>query len=138
MTTEFRTLDDKTLVGGQVAPSDLAELQRQGVTMIVNNRPDREEPGQPMSAELEAAAEAVGIDYRHIPISRGLSPAQVEEMVSAVSELGEGKMLAFCRSGMRSTLAWAVASREQGVPRKELEEKARNAGFSLAAVSHLL
>jgi uncharacterized protein (TIGR01244 family) len=138
MTTEFRTLDDKTLVGGQVAPSDLAELQRQGVTMIVNNRPDGEDPGQPTSAELEEAAEAAGLDYRHIPISRGLGPAQIEEMVSAMSELGDGKMLAFCRSGMRSALAWAIASRQEGVPRDELEEKAARAGFSLAAVSHLL
>jgi uncharacterized protein (TIGR01244 family) len=113
-------------------------LQRQGVTMIVNNRPDGEDPGQPTSAELEEAAEAAGLDYRHIPISRGLGPAQIEEMVSAMSELGDGKMLAFCRSGMRSALAWAIASRQEGVPRDELEEKAARAGFSLAAVSHLL
>jgi uncharacterized protein (TIGR01244 family) len=58
--------------------------------------------------------------------------------VSALSELGDGKMLAFCRSGMRSTLAWAVACREQGVQREELEQKAEQAGFNLAAVDHLL
>jgi uncharacterized protein (TIGR01244 family) len=136
--TEFRPLDEKTVVAGQIAPSDFEEARRHGVTMVVNNRPDGEEPGQPTSAELEAAAEAAGLDYRHIPISRGLGPAQVEEMVSALSELGDGKMLAFCRSGMRSTLAWAVAKREQGIAREELEERAAGAGFSLAAVSHLL
>jgi uncharacterized protein (TIGR01244 family) len=59
-------------------------------------------------------------------------------MVSALTERGEGKMLLYCRSGMRSTLAWAVASREQGVAREELEQKAAAAGFSLAAVDHLL
>jgi uncharacterized protein (TIGR01244 family) len=47
-------------------------------------------------------------------------------------------MLAFCRSGMRSTLAWAVASRANGVPREELEERAHSAGFDLNAVAHLL
>jgi uncharacterized protein (TIGR01244 family) len=136
--TGFRTLDERTLVGGQITTADLEEARRQGVTMIVNNRPDGEEPGQPTSAELEAAAEAAGLDYRHIPISRGIGPAQIEEMRSAMSELGDGRMLAFCRSGMRSTLAWAIACREQGVLRQELEEKAASAGFSLAAVSHLL
>lgn len=137
--TAFKPLDDRTMVSGQIGVDDLAEVQRQGITMIVNNRPDGEDPGQPTSAELEAAADAAGLDYRHIPISRGMGPAQVEEMLSAMTEVGEdGRMLAFCRSGMRSTLAWAVACREQGVPRDHLEERAHSAGFSLAAVSHLL
>ena len=136
--TEFKSLDEQTLVAGQIQAADLEEARRHGVTMIVNNRPDGEDDGQPTSAELEAAAEAAGLDYRHIPIVRGMGPAQIEEMASARSELGDGKMLAFCRSGMRSTLAWAVACREAGTPRDELEEKANKAGFSLAAVDHLL
>lgn len=136
--TEFKSLDERTLVSGQISAGDLAEARRHGVTMIVNNRPDGEDEGQPTSAEIEAAAKAAGLDYRHIPIARGMGPAQIEEMASARSKLGEGKMLAFCRSGMRSTLAWAVACREAGASREELEEKAAKAGFSLAAVDHLL
>jgi uncharacterized protein (TIGR01244 family) len=136
--TEFKRLDEQTLVAGQISVADLEEARRHGVTMIVNNRPDGEDPGQPTSAEIEAAAEAAGLDYRHIPIARGLGPAQIEEMISALSERGDGKMLAYCRSGMRSTLAWAVACREQGAGREELEEKAARAGFSLGAVDHLL
>jgi uncharacterized protein (TIGR01244 family) len=136
--TEFKTLDDKVLIAGQISVADLEQARRHGVTMVVNNRPDGEDPGQPTSAEIEAAAEAMGIDYRHIPIARGMGPAQIEEMVSALSELGDGKMLAYCRSGMRSCLAWAVASREQGSSREDVERKAEGAGFSLAAVDHLL
>jgi uncharacterized protein (TIGR01244 family) len=136
--TEFKPLDDKVMVAGQIEIADLAEARRQGITMIVNNRPDGEDAGQPTSAEIEAAADAAGIDYRHIPIARGMGPAQIEEMVSALTELGDGKMLAYCRSGMRSCLAWAVASREQGQSREELERKAYGAGFSLNSVDHLL
>jgi len=137
--TQFKPLDDRTLVAGQIYPADLEEARRHGVTMIVNNRADGEDEGQPSSEILEAAAEAAGIDYRHIPIARGLGPAQIEEMRSAMSELAEdGRLLAFCRSGMRSTLAWAVASRENGVSRDLLDERAHSAGFSLAAADHLL
>lgn len=135
---EFMPLDEQTLIAGQISAADLHEAQRHGVTMVINNRPDNEEDGQPLSAELEAAAEAAGLDYRHIPIARGIGPSQVDEIVSAMTELGDGKMLAFCRSGMRSTLAWAVACREMGVPRNQIEAKADQAGFSLAAVDHLL
>ncbi|GAA4009774.1 TIGR01244 family sulfur transferase [Sphingomonas swuensis] len=137
--TIFKPLDERTLVAGQIDVADLEEARRQGVTMVVNNRPDGEDEGQPTSDSLQAAAEAAGLDYRHIPIARGMGPAQIEEMHSAMSELGEGgKMLAFCRSGMRSTLAWAVACRENGVARDELERRAAEAGYSLSAVDHLL
>lgn len=137
--TQFRQLDERTLVAGQITAEDLGEARRQGVTMIVNNRPDDEEPGQPTSAEMAGAAEAAGLGYRHVPISRGLGPTTTRDMRDALACLGEdGKLLAFCRSGMRSTLAWAVARREEGVPRDELERRAAEAGFSLAAIDHLL
>ncbi|RST29812.1 TIGR01244 family phosphatase [Sphingomonas ginkgonis] len=134
----FRQLDEKTMVSGQIAPADMAEAQRLGVTLIVNNRPDNEDPGQPLSADLEEAARAAGLEYRHVPIARGMGPTDVEQMREAIHSAGEGKLLAFCRSGNRSTLAWAVARSEDGVARDELERCAEGAGFSLAPVSHLL
>ena len=134
----FKQLDAKTLVAGQISPDELIKARQAGVTLVVNNRPDGEDAGQPTSDEIEAAARAAGIEYRHVPIDRGMGPTHVEAMRDAMHAAGDGKLLAFCRSGMRSTLAWAVACREEGVPRDEVEEKARQAGFSLAAVDHLL
>ena len=49
-------LDEHTLIAGQIAPADVAALKADGVTMIINNRPDGEDAGQPTSAEIEAAA----------------------------------------------------------------------------------
>lgn len=134
----FRQLDDKTLVAGQIAPDQLPEIRAAGVTLVVNNRPDNEDVGQPTSDEIEAATLAAGLEYRHVPIARGMGPTDIEAMREALAATGDGKLLAYCRSGMRSTLAWAVACREDGVPREELERRAGEAGFSLAAVSHLL
>ena len=131
-------LDDKTLVGGQIAPADVAGLKAQGVTMIVNNRPDGEDVGQPTSAEIEAAAADAGIDYRHVPIARGLGPSDIEAMRHAMHEAGEGKLFVFCRSGNRSALAWAVARNEDGTSRAELERCVGEAGFNLGPVAHLL
>ena len=134
----IRPLDDKTLISGQIAPQDMAELQRHGVTMIVNNRPDCEDDGQPAGAEIEAAAQEAGIAYRHVPIRRGIGPADVDAMQDAIRECGDGKMLAFCRSGNRSALAWAVARAEDGASREELERSAAGAGVDLGPVAHLL
>ncbi len=133
-----RQLDDRTLVDGQIGPGDVASLKAIGVTLIVNNRPDGEDVGQPTSEEIEAAARDAGIDYRHVPIARGLGPSDIEAMREAMHSAGEGKLFAFCRSGNRSTLAWAVAKSEDGVPSDELHRQANEAGFDLGPVAHLL
>ena len=133
-----RQLDDKTLVAGQIAPEDVPALKELGVTLIVNNRPDFEDAGQPQGDEIEAAARAAGIDYRHVPIARGMGPSDIEAMREAINSVGEGKLFAFCRSGNRSTLAWAVARSEDGVPREELDRMANQAGFDLGPVAHLI
>lgn len=133
----IRQLDDNTLVSGQITAEQVAELKRQGVTMIVNNRPEGEEAGQPTGAEIERAAEDAGIAYRAIPIRRGIGPADVEAMAEALCAT-DGKLLAYCRSGTRSTLAWAVARRHQGASIEELEEAADRVGVDLTRIAHLL
>jgi uncharacterized protein (TIGR01244 family) len=133
-----RQLDEKTLVSGQIRPEDVAALKDLGVTLIVNNRPDNEDVGQPGSDDIEAAASAAGIGYRHVPIARGLGPSDVEAMREAMHAVGSGKLFAFCRSGNRSALAWAVAKSEDGTSREELDQSVSRAGFDLGPVTHLL
>lgn len=133
-----KILDHRTYVDGQIDPSDIAELKALGVTHIINNRPDFEDPDQPTSDEIEEAAVAAGISYRHIPIARGMGPSDVEAMRTAIRDAEGGKLFVFCRSGNRSTLAWAIAKSEEGTPREELERCAESAGFSLAPVAHLM
>ena len=134
----IRQLDGRTSVSGQIRPEEVAGLAEQGVTMLVNNRPDGEEPDQPLAAEIEAAAEATGISYRHVPILRGIGPADVEAMQQALREAGDGQVLAFCRSGNRSALTWALAMRAEGLAREEIEQRVTEAGFNVAPIAHLL
>ncbi|HEX9933379.1 MAG TPA: TIGR01244 family sulfur transferase [Allosphingosinicella sp.] len=127
----MRHLDNKTLVAGQILPSQVSEIAAVGVTMIVNNRPDGEEPGQPAAAEIEAAARAAGLGYRHIPIASGFATGDILAMMDAMIEAGEGKLLAFCKSGTRSTFLWALTRQEQGVPVEEIVSSAAGAGYEL-------
>ena len=134
----MRQLDDTTYISGQVRPDDVPALKQQGITMIINNRPDGEEPDQPLAADIEAAAEAEGIAYRNVPIARGIGPSDCDKMQEALDAVGDGKALAFCRTGNRSALVWAVAKSEAGTPREDIEEKAAQAGIDLTPVAHLL
>jgi uncharacterized protein (TIGR01244 family) len=134
----IRQLDERTLVSGQIAPQEIASLAEEGVTMLVNNRPDGEEPGQPLASEIEDAAVQAGIAYRFIPIIRGIGPADVEAMQEAVRSAEGGKLLAFCGSGRRSALTLAVAHREEGASGEEVLQRLVNAGFDPSPIAHLL
>lgn len=133
----FRQLDENTLVAGQIAAADIAEAKALGVTSIVNNRPDGEEPGQPDGAEIEAAARAAGLDYHHIPVAGGFAPDQVEEMAAALDR-AEGRILAFCRSGTRSTFLWALARKARSGDGAEIMRRAAEAGHDLTPLGGLL
>lgn len=126
----MKRLDERVSVAGQIMPADIPSLAKAGFTTIINNRPDDEEPGQPAGAALEAAAHAAGLAYRHIPVASGFSAGQVEAMSSALAD-ADGPVLAFCRSGTRSTFLWALARAHQGEDSQELMRKAAAAGYDL-------
>jgi len=126
-----RLLSDRTAVAGQLTAADMAALATAGFRSVVNNRPDGEEPGQPTSATLEAAAVAAGLNYRHVPI-RALPEGQAVQAVGEVLAGGERTLL-FCRSGMRSAAAWAMAEVEAGRSTPDQVRKAAAAaGYDLS------
>jgi uncharacterized protein (TIGR01244 family) len=134
----FRKLDDSISVAGQIAPEDIAEAARQGFTFVINNRPDDEAPGQPAGAEMEAAAKAAGLGYAAIPITHaGFTEQQVVAMGEALGA-APGPVLAFCRSGTRSTLVWALARARAGDTPDALAAKAAAAGYDLSPIRALL
>lgn len=131
---QFRHVTDDLSVSPQIAPADVAEAARQGFTTIINNRPDGEEPGQPTNAEIEAAAQAAGLEYAFIPVRGAPGPAEVEAVLQAVNA-ASGPVLAFCRSGTRSITTWSIGQATSGaMPRGDLVRLGREAGYDLSGV----
>jgi uncharacterized protein (TIGR01244 family) len=130
----MRALDARTLVAArQVTLEDLPAIAAAGVTLLVNNRPDGEEEGQPASAEIEGAARAAGLDYRHIPVAGGFNMDDVLAMADAL-DAAEGRVLAFCRTGTRSTFLWALSRSERGEQADRIVAAAAAAGYDLAPI----
>lgn len=130
--TDFRRVTDQLSVSPQIALDDLARAAGEGFKLVINNRPDGEEPGQPTSAEVEAAARAAGLDYVHIPVRGGPTPDQVEANHRAVEAAG-GPVLAFCRSGTRSIVTWSLGQFQADERmRDELVELGAQAGYDLS------
>ena len=134
----FRKIDDHFLAAPQIAVSDIAEAKALGITTIINNRPDGEESSEPQGAEIEAAALAAGLGYVAIPVTHaGFSGPQVAAMAVALQD-ATGPVLAYCRSGTRSTLLWALARTQLGDDKASLQAKAARGGYDLSSIDHLL
>jgi uncharacterized protein (TIGR01244 family) len=130
----FRKLDDRISVAPQITVADIAEARAQGFVAIINNRPDDEQPGQPSASEIGAAAAAAGLAYTAIPVDHsGFFPEQVNAMDEALAE-ADGPVLAFCRSGTRSTWLWALARLQAGDDAETLIAKAAAQGYDLSGL----
>lgn len=134
----FRKLTDSIYASPQISLEDVAEAAAMGVKLIINNRPEGESDDQVSGAEIEAAARAAGIDYVAIPVTHaGFSEAQVAAMAKALDE-AEGRVLAYCRSGTRSTLLWALSESSQGGDPDALTNMAAKAGYDVSPVRPLM
>ncbi|MDI9245455.1 TIGR01244 family sulfur transferase [Marinobacter sp. CHS3-4] len=131
---DIRPIDDRIAVSPQLAVNDIAELAKQGFKTIVANRPDREEPGQPPMSDLEAAAEANGLKWIYQPVESGnILDSDVDRFDQMIRE-ADTPVLAFCRSGTRCTVLWALSSARRE-PADEIINKARGAGYDISGLT---
>jgi uncharacterized protein (TIGR01244 family) len=134
----FRTVTDRFLASPQISTADVAEAASQGVKLIINNRPDGEDPNQPSGAAIAAAAREAGLDYVAIPVTHaGFSVPQVQAMRAALDG-NDGKTLAFCRSGTRSTLLWALAEADNGRDPETVANEAAGAGYDVSPIRSIM
>jgi uncharacterized protein (TIGR01244 family) len=98
-------------VAPQLQPEAMAAAAGAGFRSVINNRPDFEEgPHQPTNASIEAAAKAAGLQYRYLPVNSAYqSPEEIAAFAQLLKELPR-PILAFCRSGARSTRLFVAAS----------------------------
>lgn len=134
----FRRLSDTVLASPQISLTDLDEAKALGVGLVINNRPEGESDDQVPGPEIEAAARALGMDYVAIPVTHaGFSGPQVEAMSAALAN-SAGKVLAYCRSGTRSTLLWALAQASAGADLDAITAQAADAGYDVSPVRPLM
>ena len=99
----FRKLTDTIMVAPQITVEAVDAAKVEGVTLIINNRPEDESADQTPGPEIESAARSAGMGYIAIPVTHaGFAEWQVTAMADALAG-AEGRVLAYCRSGTRST-----------------------------------
>ncbi len=104
----MKKLSPQVFVSGQITTTDIGVASAQGIKTIINNRPDNETIGQPLSADLAAAAAELEMQFIDVPVlSSGITEENIELFDRAYKEL-QAPVLIFCRTGTRSTTLWAL------------------------------
>ncbi len=135
--TVIKPLNAKLSVAPQITLEEIPGLAAQGYRTLILNRPEGETPDQPSNAEVEAAARAAGMRFLHIPLMSGQFPdATLAEFKKAYS-FEQTKILAYCRSGMRSACLWAIAEAKTSGTDAVLKTAA-DAGFNIAGIRSIV
>lgn len=125
-----RKVTETISVSPQITAADVGAIKAAGFRSIICNRPDGEEAGQPDFAAIEGAARASGLDIRYQPVnSGGLRQEDVDAFAALADEL-PAPIFAYCRSGTRCIMLWALAESARR-PLPDVLEMARAAGYDL-------
>ena len=122
----------------QLTPEWLAAIQAAGIQTVICNRPDGEEPGQLSFAEVAAWLQAAGIEAVYLPtVMSQITPQLVAQFQAACTDATQ-PVLAYCRTGTRSTVLWALGQVQQGRSAADVTAIAAQAGIDLAPAAPLL
>lgn len=130
---KFKWLTLDVAVAEQLTAADIGAVAAAGFRSVINNRPDGEAPDQPASARLAAAATGRGLEYGYQPVVSGqITAADAAAFGRLLSELPR-PVLAFCRTGTRSSILWALSEAARRPP-EEILRSAAAAGYDLGGI----
>lgn len=132
----YMKLTDTIAVAGQISAEQVSEIAAAGFRVLVNNRPDGEDAGQPAGSEIEAAALAAGLEYHYLPVSGRDFPGPDVERMAMLLDDSSRPVFAFCRTGTRCANLWVVTRDEDA--REQAIEHARSMGFDVSMAARAL
>lgn len=127
---DIRPITPRYAVSPQIEPSDLSAIAEAGFRLVICNRPDAEIPPQLHAETMRAAAEAAGLDFAILPLThQTMTPENVARQLDLVDQAG-GPVLAYCASGTRCTVIWALGMAGQ-MSSDDILKTAADAGYQL-------
>jgi len=128
----YRAITGDYGVSGQISPDEIGALKEAGFTTVINNRPDAEIPPDLSSDRMRAAVEAAGLTYVANPFSHAAFSPELVERQGAAIDAAAGPVFAYCASGNRSTVLWAMSQVKAGaITPAEAVEAAAAQGYDL-------
>ena len=131
---DIHIITETYAVSPQVEPGDMAAIAAAGYATVICNRPDHEVEPALQSDAMRKAAEAAGLTFVYNPVENGAMTMDMVETQGSTLAEAPGKVFAYCRSGTRCSIVWAL-SRAGQEPTDQIIAAARNAGYDIAGLA---
>ncbi|RPH19876.1 MAG: TIGR01244 family phosphatase [Alteromonadaceae bacterium TMED7] len=131
---KIQQLNKSVYIASKVDISDINKLKAIGIQSVINNRPDNEEDGQPLSGDLSEYAASINIDYYYLPIASGHYPVTSVDKLTELLSTAELPVVIFCRTGRRSINLWAK-SQNKLLGAQHVLSKVQELGFEMVDIS---
>lgn len=127
---QVHKLTDQLSVSSQVAVENISKLADLGFKSVICNRPDKESDDQPVMLEIENAVKSAGLSWQHQPVISGkINDQDVEDFSKLIESLPK-PIFAFCRTGTRCSILWAL-SQANNMSVEEILDTTAKAGYNL-------
>ena len=132
-----RRIDDKYFVSPQIDVTDMSDIAKAGFKLVICNRPNEEVPTELHADVMKIAAEAAGLDFEVLPLThQTMTPNNIRRQADLVAQ-SDGPVLAYCASGTRSTIAWALGQAGQSSA-DDIIAAALKAGYNIEGLRYAL
>lgn len=106
---EIRQLTPTYAVSPQISLTDVTAIRAAGFTTVIDNRPDAEIPAELHADQMRRAVEDAGMTFVSNPVIGGAITMEAVDGQRSAVEAATGPVLAYCASGNRSSIVWALA-----------------------------
>lgn len=130
---EIRAITKSYFVAPQIETSDIPAIVEAGFKTVICNRPDAEVPPSHQAGALETAVRAAGLTFHCLPLThQTMTPDNIAKQMEFARS--EGPVLAYCASGTRCTVAWAIGCATEGQDVDQILSAAEEGGYQLAGL----
>ena len=127
---KIKAITDHYFVTPQISVDDVPAIVESGFKTVICNRPDREVPPSHQAHTLEAAVRAAGLEFHALPMTHQTMTPDVIAQQMTLSR-SDGPVLAYCASGTRCTVAWAIGSAVEGQDIDQILSATQAGGYPL-------
>lgn len=127
---DARVITPRYSVSPQISAEDLPAIAAAGYKMVICNRPDEEVPPSHQADTIRAAAEAAGLRFEALPLTHQTMTPENVAAQREFYESSEGPVLAYCASGTRSSVVWALGQASE-MSVDDILQKTAAAGYQL-------
>jgi uncharacterized protein (TIGR01244 family) len=128
---DMRQITPRFFAAPQISPEDMPQIAAAGIKRIICNRPDIEVPPSHQIKAIEASALQAGLEFAARPLTHHtMTPDVIAENYHLMTDC-DGPVLAYCASGTRSTIAWALAAARE-MSADDIISAARAGGYDLS------